>query len=135
MGNKDNLRIGIVTSGGDCPGLNACIRAIVRSCLAAGYQELFGIRRGFEGLLEGDFIQLDSRSVSGIINRGGTFLRTARSKTFETSQGMRQAARHVESKGINALIVLGGNGSLRGAHGIQPLHPRPHHRHSQNHRQ
>jgi 6-phosphofructokinase 1 len=115
MKNKRGTRIGIVTAGGDCPGLNACIRAIVRSSLAAGYWELFGIRRGYEGLIEGDFIPLDSRSVSGIINRGGTFLRTARSQTFATTEGMRKAARQLDSKGIGAMIVIGGNGSLRGA--------------------
>ena len=115
MGNKRNARFAVVTAGGDCPGLNACIRSVVRSSLAAGSWELFGVRRGYEGLIEGDFIPLDSRSVSGIINRGGTFLRTARSKTFQTPEGMRQAARQLEAKGIGALIVMGGNGSIRGA--------------------
>jgi 6-phosphofructokinase 1 len=115
MGSKRNMRIGITTAGGDCPGLNACVRAVVRASLMAGFREIFGVRRGYEGLIEGDFIPLDSRSVSGIINRGGTFLRSARSKTFETTEGMRQAARQVQAKGINALIILGGNGSLRGA--------------------
>ncbi len=110
-----NRRLGIVTTGGDCPGLNACLRAAVRTALALGCRDIVGIQRGYEGLMRGDFIPLDSRSVSGIINRGGTILRTARNEVFRTPQGMRRAAKVIAEEGLDGLIVLGGNGSLKGA--------------------
>jgi 6-phosphofructokinase 1 len=107
-------RIGVVTSGGDCPGLNAAIRAVVRSAAAAGWSVL-GIRRGYEGLLRGETATLDAAAVSGIINRGGTILHTARSEAFHTPEGLRQAAAALDRLSVSGLIVLGGNGSLRGA--------------------
>ncbi len=107
-------RIGVVTSGGDCPGLNAAIRAIVRSAIALGWS-VTGIRHGYEGLLHGEVVPLDAAAVSGIINRGGTLLRTARSAEVETPEGMKRAAVALDQLGLAGLLVLGGNGSLRGA--------------------
>lgn len=107
-------RIAVVTSGGDAPGLNACLRAVVRTALTYKLA-IFGIRHGYEGLMKGDFIPLDGHSVSGIINRGGTFLFTTRTKTFETPAGIRKAAGVLKKRKIDGLIVLGGNGSLKGA--------------------
>ena len=100
-------RVGVLTSGGDCPGLNACIRAIVRTALAYRLQ-VFGIRRGFKGLMEGEFVPLHASSVSGIINRGGTFLLTARDEKFSAPSGLRKASRMIAKHRLNGLIVLGG---------------------------
>jgi 6-phosphofructokinase 1 len=107
-------RIAVLTSGGDCPGLNAGIRAVVRTALLHRL-EIFGVRRGYTGLIQDDFIYLDDRSVSGIINRGGTILFTARSKKFESKDGVKKAARILAKHKIDGLIVFGGNGSLEGA--------------------
>lgn len=107
-------RIGVLTSGGDCPGLNAGIRAVVRTAAGIGY-EVIGIRRGWKGLLAHDFILLNRRSVSGIINRGGTILLTAREKRFYSKSGLRKAAAAMRRLRIEGLIVFGGNGSLQGA--------------------
>ena len=107
-------RLAVVTSGGDAPGLNACLRAIVRTALAYKL-EIFGVRRGYEGLMKNDFVRLDAHSVSGVINRGGTFLFTTRTKNFETPAGIQKAARVLMKRKIDGLIVLGGNGSLKGA--------------------
>lgn len=108
-------RIAVLTSGGDSPGSNACIRAVTRMALYYGW-EPWGIRGGFEGLLHGEFMQLTSRSVSHVIGRGGTFLGSSRSDTFHTEQGLREAQRHINELGIDALVVIGGDGSQRGAH-------------------
>ncbi len=113
-------RIGVLTSGGDCPGLNAAIRAIVRSAIALGWS-VTGIRHGYEGLLRGEVVPLDAAAVSGIINRGGTMLHTARSSEFETSEGMKRAAAALDQLGLAGLLVLGGNGSLRGAWELSKL--------------
>ncbi len=107
-------KIGILTSGGDCPGLNACIRAVVRTALAH-HLEVIGFRHGYEGLMKGEAVRLGSSSVSGVINRGGTFLRTARSEKFETSAGIQKASRTLARMKLKGLIVIGGNGSLQGA--------------------
>ncbi|MBI4115370.1 MAG: 6-phosphofructokinase [Candidatus Omnitrophica bacterium] len=107
-------RIAVLTSGGDSPGLNACLRAIVRTALTH-HLEIFGIRRGFKGLISGDLIPLDGRSVSGVINRGGTFLLTARDKEFRTGKGIKKACLVLAKHRMGGLIVLGGNGSLQGA--------------------
>ncbi len=107
-------RIAVVTSGGDSPGLNAAIRAVVRTALIHRI-EIFGIRHGYEGLMKGDFIRLDGPSVSGVINRGGTFLFTTRSKNFESKAGLAKAVRSLARHKIDGLLVLGGNGSLKGA--------------------
>lgn len=109
---KKVKRIGILTR--DCAGINAAIRAIVRSADAAGIKTT-GIIRGYEGLMQNNTIELDTRSVSGIINRGGTILKTARANKFRFVQGQKQALKTLESNKIDALVVVGGNGSLTGA--------------------
>ena len=106
-------RIGVLTR--DCAGVNAAIRALVRSACAYGI-EVYGIFRGYQGLIEGDLKPLTRRSVSGIINLGGTILKTARSKRFQTSAGQRQAVKTLCDNKIEGLAVIGGNGSLTGAH-------------------
>ena len=108
------MRIGLLTSGGDAPGMNAAIRAVVRTGTAQGH-EMFGIYRGYNGLIEGDIRPLDNRAVSGIIERGGTILRSARSQAFLTDEGQEQAVRSIADHRLDAVIVAGGNGSLRGA--------------------
>lgn len=113
-------RIGVLTSGGDAPGMNAAIRAVVRSALSRGI-EVVGIRRGWQGLINGDFVQMDSSSVSRIINRGGTILYTARSKEFTTEEGQKKAVEILRSRGIDGLVVIGGDGSFRGAQKLSAL--------------
>ncbi|MCR4419841.1 MAG: 6-phosphofructokinase [Clostridia bacterium] len=110
-------RIGVVTSGGDAPGMNACIRAVTRKAVYHGL-EVVGISRGFAGLLEGDMRPLDLASVSDIIHRGGTMLRTARSLEFYTSGGQDRGAQVLKEAGIQALVVIGGDGSFRGAQAL-----------------
>ncbi len=107
-------RIGVLTSGGDAPGMNAAIRAVVRAALFHGL-EVYGIRRGYAGLLEGEIEPMSSVSVGGIINRGGTILRTARSEEFRTEAGLQRAAGILSQHGIEGLVVIGGDGSMRGA--------------------
>jgi 6-phosphofructokinase 1 len=107
-------RIGVLTSGGDSPGMNAAIRAAVRGAVNHG-MEIYGIERGYEGLIAGEIFEMNSRSVSGSIHRGGTILKTARSKAFMTDEGFKMALNMLESFQIEGLIVIGGNGSLRGA--------------------
>lgn len=111
---KDIKTIGILTSGGDAPGMNACIRAVTRSAIYAGWK-VFGIYRGYEGLINDEIKELTTESVSNTIQRGGTFLKTARSKDFMTPEGRQKAYDNIEKHGIDALIVIGGNGSLAGA--------------------
>ena len=106
-------RIAIVTR--DCGGVNAAIRAVVRTASARGL-EVLGVMRGYEGLIHGDFVPLDRRSVSGIINLGGTILKSARSEGFFTDEGQKKALEAVRAKAVDGLIVIGGNGSLAGAH-------------------
>ena len=113
-------RIGIITSGGDVPGLNACIRAATRTAIALG-AEVIGIENGYAGLIKGQFQSLTLRSVSGILTKGGTFLQTARSKEFETEAGVCKAAQQVRDGGIDGLIIIGGNGSLMGANALYQL--------------
>lgn len=107
-------RIAVLTSGGDGPGLNPCIRAVVRRGLKSG-AEVFGVRWGYAGLIDNDMDSLDSRGVSGILGKGGTILGTARCPEFLQLSVRRQAIRHMNQRGINGLIVIGGNGSLAGA--------------------
>jgi 6-phosphofructokinase 1 len=107
-------KIGVFTSGGDSPGMNAAVRSVVRSC-AYHKIECIGIYRGYEGMIEGDFIPLDARSVKGIINKGGTILKTARSKEFRTKEGRAKAHQQLVKAGIDALVVIGGDGSFTGA--------------------
>ena len=107
-------RIGVLTSGGDAPGMNAAVRAIVRKAIFHGI-EVYGIHRGFSGLINSDFIKLDISSVGEIIHRGGTVLLTARSEEFKTKKGQDMALKNLEAFGIQGMIVIGGDGSLRGA--------------------
>jgi 6-phosphofructokinase 1 len=112
--NKKVSKIGVLTSGGDAPGMNACIRAVVRTGLYHGL-EVFGIMRGFQGLLDDDIISMDSRSVANIIQRGGTILKTARCKEFFNPEGRAKAFKNLKKRGINGLVVIGGDGSFKGA--------------------
>lgn len=107
-------RIGVLTSGGDAPGMNAAIRAVVRSGIYRGFQ-VYGIKKGYEGLLKGDMFEMNLRSVSDIMSRGGTILQTARSKEFATSEGVQRAARMADVFQLDAIVVIGGDGSFRGA--------------------
>jgi 6-phosphofructokinase 1 len=107
-------RIGVLTSGGDAPGMNAAIRAVVRSGIHYGF-EVYGIRRGYQGMIEGDIIPLSSASVSGIIQAGGTIIQTARCKEFMTYEGRKKAYDQLVKFGIKAVIVIGGDGSFTGA--------------------
>lgn len=107
-------RIGVLTSGGDGPGLNPCIRAVTRTALGYGL-EVMGIERGYAGLMDGEMIQLDARAVGGILGKGGTFLGTARAPEFEAVRGQREALRNLNKHSIEGLVVIGGNGSLTGA--------------------
>ena len=115
-------RIGILTSGGDAPGMNACIRAVVRAALGRGI-ECVGIRRGWSGLINGDIMTMDNASVSRIINRGGTMLYTARSEEFRTEEGQQKAVNTCKLLGLDGIVAIGGDGTFRGAqelskHGI-----------------
>ena len=112
--NDRTRRIGVLTSGGDNPGLNACIRSVVRVALAMD-AEIFGIHQGFDGLINGYIEQMNSRSVSNILGRGGTILGTARCPEFFTEEGRLRALRTLKDNGIEGVVVIGGNGSLRGA--------------------
>lgn len=107
-------KIGVLTSGGDCPGMNPCIRAVVRSAIYKGL-EVIGIRRGYSGLIDQDIQPMDAGSVSGIIYQGGTILKTARSDYFKKEEGQRKAVNNIKKMGIDALVVIGGDGSFRGA--------------------
>ena len=114
MSQRKIQKIGLLTSGGDAPGMNACIRAVVRSATHKGI-EVTGIRRGYSGLLDADFVKLNSRAVANIIQRGGTILETSRSEEFKTKKGRRKAIKKLEQEGIEGLVVIGGNGTLQGA--------------------
>ena len=107
-------KIAVLTSGGDAPGMNACIRAIVRYGTSRGL-EVMGIRRGYCGILEEDFVELGPRSVANIIHRGGTILETARCEEMKTNEGVRKASEVLQREGIAGLITIGGDGTFRGA--------------------
>ena len=107
-------RIGVLTSGGDAPGMNPCVRAVVRTALYHGI-ECFGIRRGYNGLISGDIIKLDEKNISHIINRGGTILYTARSYEFMTKEGQKKAASTCKFLGLDGIVAIGGDGTFRGA--------------------
>ena len=118
-------RIGVLTSGGDAPGMNAAVRAVVRTALYHDI-ECYGIRRGYNGLIAGDIMKLDEKSVSRIINRGGTILYTARSKEFTTEEGQKKAVSVCKLLGLDSIIAIGGDGTFRGAkalskHGINVI--------------
>ncbi len=107
-------KIGVYTSGGDAPGMNACVRAVVRSGIYNGL-EVVGIQYGYEGMIQGRFVDLQARSVSNIIQHGGTILRTARSEHFRTKEGREEAAKHLHAAGIERLVAIGGDGTFQGA--------------------
>ncbi|HVS96821.1 MAG TPA: 6-phosphofructokinase [Puia sp.] len=108
-------KIGVLTSGGDAPGMNAAIRAVVRTGIYYG-MEVFGIMRGYSGMIENDIVPMHSRSVANIIQRGGTILKTARCKEFFEYDGRKKAYNNLKKLGINGLVIIGGDGSFRGAH-------------------
>ena len=111
---KEIETIAVLTSGGDAPGMNAAIRAVVRQALSRG-KKVKGIKRGYAGLLQEEIIDLEARSVSDIIQRGGTILATARCKEFTTPEGQQQGAEICRKHGIDGVIVIGGDGSCKGA--------------------
>ncbi|MFP4323157.1 MAG: 6-phosphofructokinase [Anaerolineales bacterium] len=113
-------RIAVMTSGGDAPGMNAAIRAVVRTGLAYGI-EVYGVRQAYKGLLAGDFELMGHREVSGIIQRGGTILQTAREPGFREALGQRRGLRRLNEMGIEGLVVIGGDGSLSGAKALHEL--------------
>lgn len=106
--------IGVLTSGGDAPGMNAAVRAVVRTAISLG-MTVKGVRRGYAGLIEDDIFDMDARSVSDVINRGGTLLYTARCPKFRTEEGVQEAVTTCKKHGIEGLVVIGGDGSFRGA--------------------
>ena len=107
-------KIAVLTSGGDAPGMNAAIRAVVRTCSYHDV-EVLGIYRGFQGMIEDDFVELNARSVRNIINKGGTFLKSARSEGFRTKEGRESAYNNLTKNGVEALVVIGGDGTFTGA--------------------
>lgn len=107
-------KIGVFTSGGDSPGMNACIRAVVRTCIYHGL-DAWGIERGYQGLIDGDMKPMGSHDVSGIIQLGGTILRSARSEDFRTTQGRRKAYDSMKAAGLDGLVAIGGDGTFTGA--------------------
>jgi len=113
-------KIAVLTSGGDAPGMNAAIRAVVRKGIANGW-EVCGIRNGYEGLIDDKFINLGPRDVGGILQRGGTILGSARSEEFKTRTGQLRAIRNLNKNDVEALVVIGGNGSQTGAHALHTL--------------
>ena len=111
---KKVTKIGVLTSGGDAPGMNAAVRAVVRTGIYYGL-EVFGIMRGYTGMVENDIIPMHSRSVANIIQRGGTILKTARCKEFLQKEGRQKAYNNLKALGIDGLVIIGGDGSFRGA--------------------
>ena len=107
-------KIGVLTSGGDSPGMNACIRAVVRTGIYHGL-DVYGIMNGYNGLISGEFVKMGNHSVSNIIQRGGTILKTARSKEFITSEGRKKAYQNLKKQNLDGMIVIGGNGTFTGA--------------------
>ena len=114
MSTKKVTKIGVLTSGGDAPGMNAAIRAVVRTAIYHGI-EVYGIVRGYNGMVEGDIFKMDSKSVANIIQRGGTILKTARSVAFFEPEGRQKAYDNLKKFGINGLVIIGGDGSFKGA--------------------
>lgn len=114
MSKKKVSRVGVLTSGGDAPGMNAAVRAVVKTCWHHDL-EVFGIMRGYSGMVENDIIKFEKRGVSNIIQRGGTILKTARCKEFMTPEGRQQAYDNLEKRGIDGLVIVGGDGSFKGA--------------------
>ncbi len=114
MAEKKVTKIGVLTSGGDAPGMNAAIRAVVRTGLYHGI-EMYGVMRGYNGMIEDDIVPMNSRSVANIIQRGGTILKTARSLEFLEPEGRKIAYNNLKKRGINGLVIIGGDGSFKGA--------------------
>ena len=112
-------RIGVLTSGGDAPGMNAAVRSVVRAAVYRGI-EVVGIRRGWNGLINGDIVRLDERSVAHIIDRGGTILYTARSEEFRTEEGQKKAVSTCKLLGLDGIVAIGGDGTFRGALALVP---------------
>lgn len=110
---KKIKKIGVMTSGGDAPGMNAAIRAVVRACSYYN-MDCVGIYRGYQGMIEGDFVPLNARSVNNIINKGGTILKSARSKEFRTEEGRAKAHKQLVNEGIDAVVLIGGDGTFTG---------------------
>ena len=108
------MKIGVLTSGGDAPGMNAAVRAVCRSALYKG-MEVVGIMRGYNGLLNGEVIEMNAKTVSGIIQRGGTCLYTARCNEFRNMDGVLKGKQKCEEMGLDGIVVIGGDGSFRGA--------------------
>lgn len=121
---KDIQRIGVYTSGGDAPGMNACLRAVVRTALANDL-DVMGIRRGYEGMIDGDLVEMDRRSVSNIVQSGGTVLKSARSPAFKEAEGRARAVEVLEKYKIDALVAIGGDGTMRGAQALHDEHGVP----------
>ncbi len=117
MVNDKSFVLGVLTSGGDAPGMNSCIRSVVRTTLSNGGRVL-GVYGGYEGLINGDFRSLSAREVGGILQRGGTILQTRRSERFLEAKYQREAIRNMNSAGMDGLVVIGGEGSLQGAHAL-----------------
>ena len=113
-------RVAVLTSGGDAPGMNAAIRSVVRTGVHRNW-EILGVRQGYRGLVDGLFTPLDSRDVGGIIQRGGTILGSARAAEFEREDVRRAALAHLEQHGIEALAIIGGDGSQAGAHALSEM--------------
>ena len=113
-------KIAVLTSGGDAPGMNAAIRAVVRAGIHQGWQ-MWGVRNGFAGLMNGEFTSLDARSVGGIMQQGGTVLGTARAPQFKTAEGRAEALQQLKDYSISALVVIGGNGSQTGAYELSKM--------------
>ncbi len=111
---KKVTKIGVLTSGGDAPGMNAAIRAVVRTATYHGI-EVYGIMRGYQGMIDDDIVKMESKSVANIIQRGGTILKTARCKEFFEPEGRQKAYDNLAKRGINGLVIIGGDGSFRGA--------------------
>lgn len=117
-------RIGVMTSGGDSPGMNAAIRAVARAC-AYYHTECYGFYRGFQGMIKGEYTELNARSVRNIINHGGTILQSARSREFLTKEGREKAAENLKEIGIDAMILIGGDGTFRGGQALTKEHGIP----------
>ena len=117
---KEIKTIGVLTSGGDAPGMNAAVRAIVRAGISKGYR-MMGIQRGYNGLIDGEVYEMNVRSVSEIIHRGGTILYTARCLEFKTAEGQAKGVARCKELGIDALVVIGGDGSFMGARALSNL--------------
>lgn len=113
-------RIAVLTSGGDAPGMNAAIRAVVRTGIYKGW-EVYGVKNGYRGLIAGNFTLFGNRDVGGIVQLGGTILGSARCPEFETIDGRLEAIRQLNQRGIDALVVIGGNGSQTGAHEVNKM--------------